>query len=95
MDDTLVSVPIGRTEGSIYTICRDASYDCGKTFIKTAYNLYGYFSTVGTFGEKYSMKLSFPISVESLPRRIPHDIHSGASYATLCITAGPVPSKWK
>ena len=50
--------------------------------------------TVGTFGEKYSVRLTFPISVESLPRRIPHDIHTGASYATLWITAGPVPSKW-
>lgn len=50
--------------------------------------------SVGTFGEKFSMRLTFPIPVESLPRRIPHDIHTGASYATLWITAGPVPSKW-
>ena len=65
----------------------------GKHLCKTGKD-YMTCDAVGTFGEKYSVRLTFPISVESLPRRIPHDIHTGASYATLWITAGPVPSKW-
>ena len=58
------------------------------------YVVYTHFST-GTFGEKSSWQLTYPIKLFNLPRKAPPRLNKQASFQTIQTVSGPTISKWK